>query len=227
MKRFEIAAAIAVLALGLSIPALAADTTTPNSDKPKTQSGKPDATTGEGQTGKPEASQADTAKPKSDQPSTQSGPLDATTGEGQTGQKDPSQADTTKPKNNQLSTPMQRDTSSTGASAQSPITVQIHPKRNSGVSGTATLTPQGNQTRVVVQLKGAASHVAQPAHFHSGTCNKLDPKPKFPLADVVDGTSTSVVSAPVSELASGKYTINVHKSAADIKTSVACGNVKG
>ena len=227
MKRFEIAAAIAVLALGLSIPALAADTTTPNGDKPKTQSGKPDESTGQAQTGKPDASPPDTAKPKSDQPSTQSGPLDATTGEGQTGQKDPSKADTTKPKNNQLSTPMQRDTSSTGASAQSPITVKIRPKGNSGVSGTATLTPQGNQTRVVVQLKGAASNAAQPAHFHSGTCGKLDPKPKFPLADVVNGTSTSVVSAPVSELASGKYTINVHKSAADIKTSVACGNVKG
>ena len=227
MKRFEIAAAIAVLGLGLSIPALAADTTTPNSDKPKTQSGKPDESTGQGQTGKPEASQADTAKPKSDQPSTQSGPVDTTTGEGQTGQTDPSNVDNTKPKNDQLSTPTQSDNSSTGASAQSPITVQIQPKDNSGVSGTATLTPQGNQTRVVVQLKGAASNVAQPAHFHSGTCDKLDPKPKYPLADVVNGTSTSVVSAPVSELASGKYTINVHKSAADIKTSVACGSVKG
>lgn len=227
MKRFEIAASIAVLGLVLSIPALAADTSTPKSDQPSTQSGKPDESTGQGQSGKPEASHADTAKPKSDQPSTQSGPLDATTGEGQTGQTDPSNVDNTKPKNDQLSTPMQSDTSSTGASAQSPITVQIQPKDNSGVSGTATLTPQGNQTRVVVQLKGAASNVVQPAHFHTGTCDKLDPKPKFPLADVVNGTSTSLVSAPVSELASGKYTINVHKSAADIKTSVACGNVKG
>ncbi len=157
MKRFEIAAAIAVLGLGLSIPALAADTTTPKSDQPSSQGDKP----------------------------------------------------------------------STGASAQSPITVQIQSKDNSGVSGTATLTPQGNQTRVVVQLKGAASNVAQPAHFHSGTCDKLDPKPKYPLADVVNGTSTTVVSAPVSELASGKYAINVHKSAADVKISVACGNVKG
>jgi hypothetical protein len=228
MKRFQIAASIAIIGLGLSIPALAADTAKPKDDQPSTQSGKPDATTGQGQTGKPEASQADTAKPKSDQPSTQSGPLDATTGEGQTGQTDPSKADPTKPKseNDQLSTPTQSDTSSTGASAQAPITVQLQPKGNSGVSGTATLTPQGKQTRVVVQLKGPASNVAQPAHFHSGTCDKLDPKPKFPLADLVNGTSTSVVSAPVSELASGKYTINVHKSAAEVKTSVACGNVK-
>ena len=70
MKRFEIAAAIAVLGLVLSIPALAADTSTPKSDQPSTQSGKPDESTGQGQSGKPEASQADTAKPKSDQPST-------------------------------------------------------------------------------------------------------------------------------------------------------------
>ena len=217
MKRFQFAAVLAFLGVGLSLPALAADTTQPKSDYPSTQSGQPGATTGEGQTGQKDPSKADTTKPKSDQPSSQSGPVDTTTGQGQTGQTDPSKADTTKPKS---------DTPATGASAQSPITVQLQPKDNSGVSGTATLTPQGDQTRVVVQLKGAASNVAQPAHFHSGTCDKLDPKPKYPLADVVNGTSTTVISAPVSELASGQYTINIHKSAADVKISVAYGNVK-
>jgi hypothetical protein len=157
MKRFQVAAAIAALSLGISIPILAADT----------------------------------MKPASDQPSPRG------------------------------------DTSSTGASAQAPITVPLQTKDNSGVSGTATLTPQGNQTRVVVKLNGSTSTVAQPAHLHSGTCDKLDPKPIYPLTDVVDGISTSMVSAPVSELASGKYAINVHKSVAEVKISVACGNVKG
>ena len=70
MKRFEIAAAIAVLGLGLSIPALAADTTKPKSGQPSTQSGPLNATTGEGQTGQPDPSNADNTKPKNDQLST-------------------------------------------------------------------------------------------------------------------------------------------------------------
>ena len=161
MNRYQIIAGISILGLGLSIPALAADTTKPGSEAPSTQSGQPDATTGQSQTAQ-------------DKP--QAGP------------------------------------------GQSAITVQLQPKGNSGVSGTATLTPQGNQTKVVVQLTGNTSGVAQPAHFHTGTCDKLDPKPKFPLADVVNGASSSVVSAPVAELTSGQYTINIHKSAAEIKT---------
>ena len=207
MNRYQIAAGISILGLGLSIPALAADTPKPGSEAPSTQSGQPDTTTGQGQTGQTDAVQSDSAIPKSDQPATQAGQTQSTTGQGQTGQDQP-------------------QAGSSSASGQSPITVQLQPKGNSGVSGTATLTPKGNQTQVVVQLKGNISNVAQPAHFHSGTCDKLDPKPKFPLADVVNGTSSSVVSASVSELTSGQYTINVHKSAAEVKTSVACGNVK-
>lgn len=204
MNRYQIVAGISILGLGLSVPALAADTTKPASEAPSTQSGQTDTTTGQGQTGQTDAAQSDSAKPKSDQPAAQAGPTESTTGQGQTGQDQPQ----------------------AGSSSASPITVQLQPKGNSGVSGTATLTPKGNQTQVVVQLKGNISNVPQPAHFHSGTCDKLDPKPKFPLTDVVNGTSSSVVSATVSELTSGQYTINVHKSAAEVKTSVACGNVK-
>jgi hypothetical protein len=154
MKRFQMAAAIAALGLGISNPILAADTVKPAGDQ---------------------------ASPQSDASST----------------------------------------------AQAPVTVKLQPKDDSGVSGTATLTPQGNQTRVVVKLDDSKSTVAQPVHFHAGTCAKLDPKPMYPLTDVIDGISTSMVSASVSELASGKYAINVHKSAAEVKVSVACGNVKG
>lgn len=207
MNRYQIVAGISILGLGLSIPALAADTTKPGSDAPSTQSGQTDATTGQGQTGQTDAAQSDSAKPKSDQPAAQAGQTESTTGQGQTGQDQP-------------------QAGSSSASGQSPITVQLQPKGNSGVSGTATLTPKGNQTQVVVQLKGNISNVPQPAHFHLGTCEKLEPQPKFPLTDLVNGMSSSVVSASVSELASGKYTINVHKSAAEVKTSVACGNVK-
>lgn len=208
MNRYQIVAGMSILGWSLFIPALAEDTPKPGSDAPSTQSGQPDTTTGQGQTGQTGAAQSDSSKPKSDQPAAQAGQTESTTGQGQTGQDQP-------------------QAGSSSVSGQSPITVQLQPKGNSGVSGTATLTPKGNQTQVVVQLKGDISNIPQPAHFHSGTCDKLDPKPKFPLADVVNGTSSSVIAATVSELTSAQYTINVHKSAAEIKTSVACGEVKG
>ena len=104
-----------------------------------------------------------------------------------------------------------------------PQTVKLNEQNKSGESGTVTITPQGNKTQVVVQLKGAPA-TAQPAHVHAGSCANLDPKPKIPLQNVVNGTSTTVLDMPMSEVMNGA--INVHKSTDDIKTYVACGDLK-
>jgi len=106
------------------------------------------------------------------------------------------------------------------------VTVRFGQQNNSGESGTARLTPDGDKTKVVINLKGAPKGVPQPAHIHEGTCAKLDPKPKYPLQNVVDGKSTSEVPASLDSLMSGTNAINVHKSAADIKTYVACGDIR-
>ena len=104
-----------------------------------------------------------------------------------------------------------------------PVTVKLNEQNKSGESGTVTITPQGNKTQIVVDLKGAPA-AAQPAHIHAGSCASLDPKPKIPLQNVVSGKSTTVVDMPMSEVMSGA--INVHKSTEDIKTYVACGDLK-
>jgi Cu/Zn superoxide dismutase len=104
-----------------------------------------------------------------------------------------------------------------------PVTVKLDEQNKSGESGTVTITPQGGKTQIVVQLKGAPA-TAQPAHIHAGTCANLDPKPKIPLQNVVNGKSTTVVDMPMSEVMNGA--INVHKSTDDIKTYVACGDLK-
>ena len=106
------------------------------------------------------------------------------------------------------------------------VTVRLAQQNKSGESGTARLTPEGDKTKVQVNLKGAPKGVSQPAHIHDGSCAKLDPKPKYGLQNVVDGKSTSEVPVSVDALMSGSYAINVHKSADDIKTYVACGNIK-
>ena len=111
------------------------------------------------------------------------------------------------------------------SSKESAVTFPLRAQNNSGVSGVATLTPEGGKTRVVLKLSGAAAAVPHPAHIHAGTCTKLDPKPKYPLNGVVNGSSTTVVDAGLDAITSGANAINVHKSAEDIKTYIACGNV--
>jgi len=106
------------------------------------------------------------------------------------------------------------------------VTVRLGQQNKSGESGTARLTPDGDKTKVVVNLKGAPKGVSQPAHVHEGTCAKLDPKPKYPLQNLVDGKSTSEVPASLDSLMGGNMAINVHKSAEEPKTYVACGDIK-
>jgi Cu/Zn superoxide dismutase len=113
-----------------------------------------------------------------------------------------------------------------GALAQdAPVTVKLSPQNGSGESGTVTFTPEGsNKTQVVVQLTGAPA-AAQPAHIHEGSCAKLNPAPKIPLQNVVDGKSTTVLDMPMKQVMAGGA-VNVHKSAQDVKTYVACGDLK-
>ena len=109
---------------------------------------------------------------------------------------------------------------------QKSVNVPIHAQNKSGESGTARLTPEGDQTKVEISLKGASKAGSQPAHIHDGSCKKLDPKPKYGLSNVENGKSTTTVPVKLDELTGGKLAINVHKSAQDLKTYVACGEIK-
>jgi|HubBroStandDraft_1064217.scaffolds.fasta_scaffold315768_2 hypothetical protein len=109
--------------------------------------------------------------------------------------------------------------------ASKPLTVTIKAQNGSGESGTATLTQSGANVVVTLALKGGAA-AAQPAHIHTGTCAKLNPAPKYPLTNVVNGASTTTLKdMKLSALETGGFAINVHKSTADIKTYVACGDI--
>ncbi|MBW8833327.1 MAG: hypothetical protein JF606_28915 [Burkholderiales bacterium] len=106
------------------------------------------------------------------------------------------------------------------------MTVNLSSQNASGESGTATLTPQGDKTQVVIKLTGAPSGTQQPAHIHDGTCATLDPKPRIPLQNVVGGNSTTTLDMKLGDIVSKGGAINVHKSGAEVKTYVACGDVK-
>jgi len=111
------------------------------------------------------------------------------------------------------------------AAKEKPITVNLEAQNNSGETGTATLTPEGRKTKVVIEMSNAPAGVAQPAHIHEGTCANLDKAPKWKLKPVKDGKSTTVVPASLKTILKAKTAINVHKSLKEIKDYVACGDI--
>lgn len=114
-----------------------------------------------------------------------------------------------------------------GASAADTITVQLSPQNNSGQSGTATLTDLGDgTTRVVLNLTDIGS-ASQPVHIHDGTCATLNPTPKYPLTNLVNGKSETVVKVSLSQLVAQPFAINAHKSAQEVAVYTACGNIVG
>jgi len=109
--------------------------------------------------------------------------------------------------------------------ADKPLTIRLDAQNNSGQSGSATLTPEGDKTRVVVETMNAPAGVAQPMHIHLGTCARLDKAPKWNLEPLRDGKSTTVVPAPLETILKEKSAINVHKSVAEVQVYVACGDL--
>ncbi len=96
--------------------------------------------------------------------------------------------------------------------------------RDEDQPGTAVLISQGAKTQVNLFLKPLPG-VSQPVHIHEGTC----PVPgavKFPLTNLAEGKSTTVVDASLADLQKGGYSINAHHSAADVNKYIACGNIK-
>src|SRR5829696_10073462 len=100
---------------------------------------------------------------------------------------------------------------------------------DSGLSGTAELTARGQRTKVSMRIDGAVGE--HPTHIHTGTCDNLDPNPKYPLNNVelntteLVGTSDTVVDVPLDELLSPPHLILIHKSAEELNTYYACGNI--
>ena len=107
--------------------------------------------------------------------------------------------------------------------AQTPqiVVIPMNALNGSGESGTATLRAQGKKTVVTIKLSNGVGE--QPAHFHTGTCDKYQPRPLYPLEDVENGSSTTTLDVPIDRLIGGDLIVNVHKSYADIATQAACG----
>jgi Cu/Zn superoxide dismutase len=110
------------------------------------------------------------------------------------------------------------------SSDSKPVTIKLSSQNNSGETATATLAQTGDDVKVTVVTNGGTG--MQPIHIHEGTCAKLNPKPKYPLTTVDDGKSvTTLKGLKLTDLETGGYAINIHKSTTDIATYVACGDI--
>src|ERR687894_2653316 len=101
-----------------------------------------------------------------------------------------------------------------------------------------TLLVPGSVAQTPVADTAAEAH---PAHIHSGTCDQLGDV-VYPLADVATPTGEEMgaagahpvkvsevnhVDVPLQEILDGGHAINVHLSAEEIGTYIACGNIGG
>ena len=106
------------------------------------------------------------------------------------------------------------------------VTLDLQEQNDSGITGTATLSPTSDgEVEVELEVDGSEGG-PHPAHIHKGSCADLDPDPAFPLEDVVDGRSETTVDVDIAELTADEYAINVHESEENAANYVACADVR-
>jgi hypothetical protein len=106
------------------------------------------------------------------------------------------------------------------------ITLNLATQNNSGITGTAVLTNLGGgRMRVELHATGAGPG-PYPAHIHQGSCAQLNPAPRFPLTNVVDGVSVTDIDASLQLVTSSPHAIHMHKSPDEMPIYVACADTK-
>ena len=105
-----------------------------------------------------------------------------------------------------------------------PRTITFTTLNESGVAGTVSFRAVGSRSEVSVSVS-PGGNPDMPAHIHPGTCDNLTPQPKFPLENVREGASITVVPATVDELFAGGLAVNIHKSNDDLRTYTACVDI--
>lgn len=104
-------------------------------------------------------------------------------------------------------------------------TVSLQTLNASGVTGTVTFTALGERTTVEIAVDPGVNQ-DMPAHIHPGTCANLTPQPKYPLENVLNGSSKTDVPAPMDELFAGGLAVNIHRSNDDLATYTACVDLR-
>jgi len=115
--------------------------------------------------------------------------------------------------------------SASPSATTSEVMVTLSEQNDSGQPGTATLMEVDGKVKVTVKTTGAPAGVAQPAHIHVGACPEVGAV-KYPLTSLIDGMSETTLDVTLAELKSElPLGINVHKSGAEVKVYISCGDL--
>lgn len=107
------------------------------------------------------------------------------------------------------------------------LTVKLVDWSDTGITGTAVFTGQGESTSVTVTLSGEAVTGDHVVHIHNGTC-ATPGSATYTLSPIdANGTSTSTVNLSLETLTTGSYFVNVHPDEANWDSWMACGNITG
>lgn len=106
-----------------------------------------------------------------------------------------------------------------------PVEVGLESRAESGVTGTATVTPIADGVEVDLDLDGLMADRSYSAHLHRGTCDN-DMGVVAPLEDVTasgeTGQSTTTIGTSMLDPTAESLFVQVHSADG---TPVACGNV--
>lgn len=109
-----------------------------------------------------------------------------------------------------------------------PVEFELLPRNDSGIGGSARLTPSDSDTRIEIVVNGPKGDYLP--YLHRGSCDEYSSDMSIPLAVVRPGsTVNTTVDLSVSELTTGGYVIDLHvamgslESLMDPATSVSCG----
>lgn len=119
------------------------------------------------------------------------------------------------------------ETTPTQTTPSNEISASFVAQNNSRETGTANLAENNAQVVINLTVDGAPAGLAQPAHIHKGTCANLDPKPLYPLQNILNGSSqTTLPNKTLNDLKNeGPLAVNVHKSAQQASVYVACADL--
>jgi hypothetical protein len=108
----------------------------------------------------------------------------------------------------------------------------LKPGAGSNITGEAEVEgkDKDKKAKAEISIKGATAGAELPWHVHQGKCGSngtiVGQGSAYPVLKVKeDGTAKAEATLDVEAPTSGEYYVNVHKSAAEPKTIVACGDL--
>ncbi len=102
----------------------------------------------------------------------------------------------------------------------------IEQVNNSGQVGTVTLFRRDPSTRIQIALHGVRDGRSESVRLYRGrSCDDLQPRPTYFLADLRNGLSRSSVSLTEDRLLSGNYNVVVFSNNHAGAQTVACGHL--